>query len=50
MFSTSEMLAEVPLFALLDVRERKILAARVNIVHFKTGDVIFSYGDPGDSL
>jgi uncharacterized membrane protein len=44
------MLGKVPFFALLDEKEREFLAAKVNIVRFKPGDVIFSYGDPGNSM
>ena len=44
------MLGEVPLFALLDQRERKALAKLLNTRHFDKGDTIFSYGDAGDAL
>ncbi|MGH9492553.1 MAG: DUF1003 domain-containing protein [Terriglobales bacterium] len=44
------MLGEVPLFALLDQRERKSLAKLLNTRHFDKGDTIFSYGDAGDAL
>jgi uncharacterized membrane protein len=44
------MLAEVPLFALLDEQERAVLAERVVVVQFKAGDSIFHFGDPGDSM
>lgn len=50
MATNAQMLAEVPLFALLDEHEREVLAARVEVVHFAAGDVIFNYGDPGDSM
>jgi uncharacterized membrane protein len=50
MATTAQMLAEVPLFALLDSQERSLLAARVEVVRFDAGDVIFNYGDPGDSM
>ena len=50
MATTVELLAEVPLFALLDDQERAILAERVEQVEFVDGKVIFSVGDPGDSL
>jgi uncharacterized membrane protein len=44
------MLKEVPLFALLDERERKSLAKLLNTKAFSKGDTIFSYGDAGDAL
>lgn len=45
-----EMLATVPLFALLDEQERGVLAERVEVVRFPAGAVIFQFGDPGDSM
>src|SRR5215472_1909703 len=48
--ANAAMLAEVPLFALLDEQERALLAERVDLVRFKAGDNIFSFGDPGDSM
>jgi uncharacterized membrane protein len=48
--STSDLLAEVSLFALLDDRERALLAERVETVKFDEGAVIFNVGDPGDSM
>jgi CRP/FNR family cyclic AMP-dependent transcriptional regulator len=48
--STSALLAEVSLFALLDDQERALLAARVNTVKFDEGAVIFNVGDPGDRM
>jgi CRP/FNR family cyclic AMP-dependent transcriptional regulator len=50
MATTAEVLAEVPLFALLDDQERALLAERVEVVHFKAGEIIFNVGDPGDSM
>lgn len=50
MATTSEMLAEVPIFALLDDTERGELAARVDIEEHPPGTLLFSIGDPGDSL
>jgi CRP/FNR family transcriptional regulator, cyclic AMP receptor protein len=44
------LLAEVPFFQLLDDEERNILASQLDVVRFKAGEMIFSYGDPGDSL
>ena len=50
MATTSEMLSDVPLFALLDDQERAILAERVDHASFAAGAPIFNYGDPGDAL
>lgn len=50
MSTTTAILAEVPLFALLDDQERAVLAERVEVVTFKEGEVIFGVGDPGDSM
>jgi uncharacterized membrane protein len=46
----AELLAEVPFFQLLNDKERQFLANELDIVRFKSGDMVFSYGDPGDSL
>jgi CRP/FNR family cyclic AMP-dependent transcriptional regulator len=48
--TTAERLAEVPLFALLDDDERAVLASRVDMVAFSAGEVLYRYGDPGDSM
>jgi uncharacterized membrane protein len=45
-----EDLAEVPLFALLDPQEQALLADRVETMTAPAGKMLFSYGDPGDSL
>ncbi len=50
MSTASQMLAEVPLFSLLDEEERAILAERVEIVHFAADETIFQFGDPGDAM
>lgn len=50
MSADPSLLAEVPLFALLDDEERKTLSGILNEHHFPAGTTIFSYGDPGDSL
>jgi CRP/FNR family transcriptional regulator, cyclic AMP receptor protein len=50
MSADPEVLAEVPLFQLLDADERAALAAKVESVLAPEGKVLFSYGDPGDSL
>ncbi len=49
-FDKAAALAKVPLFSLLDDSERKALADRVEVVKRKAKDVLFNYGDPGDSM
>jgi CRP/FNR family transcriptional regulator, cyclic AMP receptor protein len=44
------MLAEVPVFSLLDAQERSTLAELLETEHFKEGDYIFHLGDAGHSL
>lgn len=44
------LLAEVPFFQLLDEHERAALAAELDVVRFSVGEMVFHYGDPGDSL
>jgi CRP/FNR family transcriptional regulator, cyclic AMP receptor protein len=44
------LLAEVPFFALLDEEERTTLAAQIEVVRHPAGQVLFTVGDPGDSL
>jgi len=44
------LLAEVPFFAFLNEEERATLAAQVEVVRHPAGQMIFSIGDPGDSL
>ena len=46
----SEMLRDVPFFALLDDEERAALADRLDAVHVAAGENVFSRGDPGDAL
>jgi CRP/FNR family cyclic AMP-dependent transcriptional regulator len=48
--TTAERLAEVPLFSLLDEGERSLLAERVDVVRFTAGQILYRYGDPGDSM
>lgn len=48
--TTSEILAQVSFFALLDDQERALLAERVELVEMKQGEVVFNTGDPGDAL
>jgi CRP/FNR family cyclic AMP-dependent transcriptional regulator len=50
MAADPEILAEVPLFQLLDADERAALAAKIEPVSAAAGKTLFSYGDPGDSL
>ncbi len=50
MATTADVLATVPLFALLDEQERAVLAERVELVKFPAGASIFKFGDPGDSM
>lgn len=44
------LLAEVPFFELLDEQERALLAEQLDVVTFSAGQMVFNYGDPGDSL
>jgi uncharacterized membrane protein len=44
------MLAEVPMFALLDEVERDALSQLLEIKTFDKGQTIFNFGDAGDSL
>src|SRR5437016_2994139 len=44
------LLAEVPFFQLLDHEERNFLAGELDIVRFREGEMVFNYGDPGDSM
>jgi len=50
MATTAELLAETPLFALLDEQERAALAERTEYVHFDSGVSIFREGEPGHSM
>lgn len=50
MDSIAKLLADVPLFALLDDAQRAFLAARVRVVRFEAGALLFQYGDPGHSM
>jgi CRP/FNR family cyclic AMP-dependent transcriptional regulator len=45
-----DVLADVPIFQLLDAEERAALAAKLETVHYPAGKLLFGYGDPGDSL
>jgi uncharacterized membrane protein len=44
------ILADVPIFSLLDESERGTLADLLDTVRFDKGDTLFSYGDAGDAL
>src|SRR5215510_10277470 len=44
------LLKQVPFFQLLDDEERNFLAGELDVVRFKEGDMVFTYGDPGDAL
>jgi CRP/FNR family transcriptional regulator, cyclic AMP receptor protein len=44
------MLAEVPVFQLLDDQERGALCQFLEPEHFAKGETIFSYGDAGDTI
>jgi uncharacterized membrane protein len=44
------LLAEVPFFQFLDDQERAALAAQLDVQRFGAGEMVFSYGDPGNSL
>jgi CRP/FNR family transcriptional regulator, cyclic AMP receptor protein len=46
----ADLLKEVPLFQLLDDRERVELAAQLEVVNFPAGRTIFEYGEPGDAI
>jgi CRP/FNR family transcriptional regulator, cyclic AMP receptor protein len=50
MITAAELLAEVPLFQSLDLKEREALAAILEESRFRKGDIIFEYGEPGESL
>jgi uncharacterized membrane protein len=50
MATDAALLAEVPLFKLLDEQERADLAAHLDERQFQAGALIFQAGDPGDSL
>ena len=44
------LLAEVPLFQLLDDEERTALATHLDVVTFPVGHIVFNYGEPGDTM
>lgn len=50
MAATIQMLADVPMFALLDEVEREALSQLLEVKTFDKGETIFNFGDAGDSL
>ena len=50
MSADAALLAEVPLFQLLDDEERAALASHLDVVKFPVGHVVFNYGEPGDAM
>jgi CRP/FNR family cyclic AMP-dependent transcriptional regulator len=46
----ADLLAEVPLFQLLSIEERNLLAEELDIVRYSVGETVFVTGDPGDSM
>lgn len=46
----NEILADIPLFALLDDQERTTLAERIDEASFTAGTTIFATGQPGDTM
>ncbi|HEX4445920.1 MAG TPA: DUF1003 domain-containing protein [Polyangiaceae bacterium] len=50
MSTRTELLADIPLFALLDEQERAALATRIDECSFVSGATLFTAGDPGESM
>lgn len=48
--SITEILGNVPLFALLDANERTVLAERLDALEVAKGELFFHIGEPGDAL
>src|SRR5436190_5407567 len=48
--TTTAILAEIPIFSLLDDQERSTLADLVDSRHFDEGETIFQQGQNGDAL
>ncbi len=46
----SALLADIPLFELLDDQERATLAAQLDVVQHPAGSLLFQVGDPGNAL
>ena len=47
---SADLLAEVPLFQLLDEDERVALLSHLEAVTFPKGHIIYNYGEPGDTI
>ena len=47
---TSQSLIDIPLFSGLSSRDRLKLAGSLRKRHYKTGEIVFHEGDPGDAL
>jgi uncharacterized membrane protein len=50
MSTNAAILADIPMFALLDADERATLAGLLEVHHYDRGHTIFQYGDAGDTL
>ena len=50
MYPEADLLKEIPLFELLDERERADLAGRLEVERFAAEASIFQVGDPGDAV
>ena len=50
MSAEAALLAEVPLFQLLDDEERASLATHLDSVKFPADHIVYNYGEPGDTL
>jgi uncharacterized membrane protein len=50
MSTTVAMIAEVPIFGLLDDEEREALAQMMSSCEFKQNETVFHYGDPGGEI
>lgn len=50
MSADAALLAEVPLFQLLDLEERMELTGHLEVVKFPAGHIVFNYGEPGDAI
>lgn len=48
--AVAALLAQVPFFQLMDEEERRLLADELDVVRFAAGELVFSTGDPGDSM
>ena len=46
----ADLLAEVPLFQLLDDSERVALLSHLESVKFPQGHIVYNYGEPGDTI